>query len=77
MTAPTPAQIEAAAQALFFCQNAIMHNHQLEWRKANKKLWQECAAAALTAAAEVKQNDFVLCYKGVPDAWRVKPEDLK
>ncbi len=33
--------------------------------------------AALTAAAEVGQNDFVLCYKGVPDAWRVKPEDLK
>src|SRR5262245_28271482 len=56
MTETTDAEIEAAAKAIYFCQNSIMFDHEENWQeelKLHGKLWHECAKAALTAAAEV------------------------
>jgi hypothetical protein len=56
-SSPTQVQIEAAAEAIFYCQHSVMHDHLLEWHKSNQKLWRECATAALTAAIRALKDE--------------------
>lgn len=54
---PTDEEVEAAAKATFFCMNCIMHDHEKEWRKADRLhgvVWRDVARAALTAAERVR-----------------------
>jgi len=45
-------KLEAVAKAIFWEMNAIMHDHEDNWRKCDKQnVYRDCAKAALAAAA--------------------------
>lgn len=45
--------IDRAAKAIFWRMNAVMHDHDAEWRKClNKIVYRDCAAAALAAVRD-------------------------
>ena len=44
-------KLDAVAKAIFWEMNSIMHDHDDEWGKCDKKnVYRDCARAALTAA---------------------------
>lgn len=49
---------DAAARAIFWTQNNVMHDHMKLWRECqNKKLYRESAEAALRAYRRAERED--------------------
>lgn len=45
-------KLEAVAKAIYWEMNAVMHDHEKNWRESGKKaLYRDCARAALVAAS--------------------------
>ena len=67
--------MEIVARAAYCEMNSIMHDHDKNWSRANKRIWRDTARAALTAIADA---GYVIMPREVVDvlAWATPLAEL-